>query len=59
MDILRNAFQALRTHLKAIVGPAAELHDAGLLVEGKVLDVDLAGAFVNGRRTPLDASRVV
>ena len=40
-------------HLEAVVGPAAELHDAGLLVEGEVLDVHLAGGVVDGRRLPL------
>jgi len=53
------SFFRVLTHLKAVVGPAAELHHAGLLVEGKVLHVDLAGALVNGRRSPLDASRVI
>lgn len=47
------------TYLKSIVGPAAELHDACLLVERKVFDINFAGAFVNRRRTPLDASCVV
>lgn len=46
-------------HLKSIVCPAAELHDAGLLVEGKVFHVDFAGALVNRRRSPLDASCVI
>ncbi len=38
-----------------IVGPGAELERAVLLVEGEVLDLDLAGALVNGRREPGDA----
>ena len=42
------------THLEAVVGPAAELHDAGLLVEGEVLHVHLARGVVDGRRLPLD-----
>ena len=41
------------TYLEPIVGPAAELHDAGLLVEGKILDVHLTGAVVDGGRPPL------
>ena len=41
------------THLEAVVGPAAELHDAGLLVEGEVLHVDLARGLVDGWRLPL------
>ena len=40
-------------YLEAVVGPAAELHDAGLLVEGEVLHVHLAGGVVDGRRLPL------
>ena len=39
--------------MESIVGPASELHDAGLLVEGEVLDVHLAGRVVNGRWPPL------
>lgn len=46
-------------HLKTVVGPRAEFHNARLLIEGEVLDVDLAGRFVNGGRAPLDATRVV
>ncbi len=41
--------------LGVIVGPGAELERAVLLVEGEVLDLDLAGALVNGRREPGDA----
>ena len=40
-------------HLKAIVGPASKFHDTGLLVEGEVLHVHLAGGVVDGRRLPL------
>ena len=46
-------------HLEAVVGPAAELHDAGLLVEGEVLHVHLAGGVVDGRRLPGHVPRVV
>lgn len=49
----------METYLESVVCPAAELHDACLLVEGKVLDIDFAGALVNGRRPPLDAPCVV
>ena len=44
-------------YLKTIVSPAAELHDASLLVERKVLDVHLAGRVVDGRRLPLHFAR--
>ena len=40
-------------NLKSIVRPAAELHNAGLLVEGEILDVHLTGAVVDGRGFPL------
>ena len=40
-------------HLKAIICPAAKLHDTGLLVEGEILDVHLTGAVVDGGRPPL------
>ena len=40
-------------HLKAVVCPAAELHDTGLLVEGEILDVHLTGGVVDGWRLPL------
>ena len=46
-------------HLEAVVGPAAELHDAGLLVEGEVLHVHLAGGVVDGRRPPLHLECIV
>ena len=47
-----------RSYLETVVGPAAELHDAGLLVEGEVLDVHLAGRMIDGRRSPLHQTRV-
>lgn len=50
---------AASSYLKAIVCPRTELHDAGLLVEGEVLDVDLARGLVDGGRAPLHAARVV
>ncbi len=40
-------------NLKTIVCPGPEFHDTGLLVEGKVFDVDLARRLVNGWRLPL------
>ena len=40
-------------HLKPIISPASKLHDASLLVEGKILDVHLTGGVVDGRRLPL------
>lgn len=46
-------------HLKTIVGPRAELHNARLLVEWEVFNIDFARRFVNGGRAPLDAARVV
>ena len=41
------------SHLEAVVRPAAELHDTGLLVEGEILDVHLTGAVVDGGGFPL------
>ncbi len=46
------------SYLEAIIGPAAELHHAGLLVEWEILDVHLTGGMVNSRRSPLDLARV-
>ena len=46
-------------YLEAVVGPAAELHDTGLLVEGEVLHVHLAGAVVDGGGLPLHESLAV
>ena len=40
-------------YLEAIIGPASELHDAGLLVEGEILNVHLTGGVVDGWRLPL------
>lgn len=44
--------------LVAVVGPAAKLHDARLLVEREVLHVHLAGRVVDGGRPPLHQARV-
>ena len=46
-------------NLEAVVRPAAELHDTGLLVEGEVLHVHLTGAVVDGWRLPLDETLTV
>ena len=45
--------QEKEENLKSIVGPAAELHNTGLLIEGEILDVHLTGAVVDGGRPPL------
>ena len=47
------------TYLEPIVGPAAELHDTGLLVEGEILDVHLTGAVVDGGGLPGHIPRVI
>lgn len=39
-------------HLEAVIGPRAELEDAGLYVVGEKLDVDGARGFVDGWRLP-------
>lgn len=39
-----------------VIRPRAELEGAVLLVEGKMLDLDLTGAFVDGWRKPADAA---
>lgn len=39
-----------------VVCPGAELQGAVLLVEGKVFDLDLTGAFVDGWRKPVDGT---
>ena len=46
------------THLKPIIGPGTELHDACLLIEGKILYVYFARGLINGRRFPLHQSVV-
>ena len=46
-------------NLESVVCPAAELEHARLLVEGEVLDIDLATGFVDGRRLPLDQPAVI
>ena len=56
---LESVFKASPFYLESVVGPAAELHDAGLLVEGEVLHVHLAGGVVDGGRLPLHPPLVV
>lgn len=50
---------SLQSYLEPIVRPATELEHAGLLVKREILDVDLTGGLVNGRRLPLDQTLVV
>ena len=45
------------TYLESVVGPAAKLHDARLLVKGEVLDIHLARRVVDCGRLPLDLAR--
>lgn len=46
-------------YLEAVVSPTTKFEDAGLLVEGKILDIDLARALVNGGGFPFDEALVV
>lgn len=39
-----------------VIRPRAELEGAVLLVEGKMLNLDLTGAFIDGWRKPVDAA---
>lgn len=43
--------------LIAIKRPGAELHDARLLIERKIGDINCAGALINGRRHPEHLAR--
>lgn len=36
----------------AVICPRSKFHNAGLFVEGEILDIDLAKWFVDGRRLP-------
>ena len=45
-------------YLEPVVGPAAELHDAGLLVEGEVLHVHLATGVVDRGGLPFHEAGV-
>ena len=40
------------SHVMPVIGPAAELHVARLLVKGEPLHIDLARGLVDGRRLP-------
>lgn len=46
-------------YLIPVVSPGAKFHETFLLVEGKVLDIDLACALVNGGRVPNNAPVIV
>jgi hypothetical protein len=59
MSIVFKPLKNWNTYQVSVIGPGAEFHEAGLLVEGKVLDVNLAEGLVNGRRLPRDLARVV
>ena len=41
-----------KTDLEAIVGPAPEFHDAGLLVEWEIFYINLTRGLVDGRGLP-------
>jgi len=49
----------LQVYLVTVKSPRSEFHEAALLVEREVLDVDGAGTFVDSRRYPQDASVAV
>ena len=49
----------MNIHLEAVICPAAELHDAGLLVEGEVLHVHLTAGVVDGGGLPFHKALVV
>lgn len=40
----------------AIVSPGTKFHEACLLVEREVFDINFTRGFINGRRFPLDAA---
>ena len=46
-------FPQFLAHLKPIICPAPKFHDAGLLVEGEILDVHLTRRVVDRRWLPL------
>ena len=46
------------TNLEAVISPATEFHDAGLLIKRKILDVYLTGWFIYRGRFPFDKSIV-
>ena len=47
-----NSSLPAKLDLIAVEGPRAELHEANLLVEGKIFDVDGAAALVQGGWNP-------
>lgn len=47
------------THHVAVVGPGAKFHEAGLLVKGEELDIDLTRGLVDSWRLPGDPAIVV
>lgn len=47
------------TYHVSVVCPRTELHEACLLIEGKVLDVDFTEGFVDGGRFPNDFARMM
>lgn len=47
------------THLISVISPGAELHEASLLIEGKVPDINLAAGLEDGRRGPDHFASVV
>lgn len=47
------------TYHVTVVCPRTELHEARLLIEGKVLDVDFTEGFVDGGRFPNDFARMM
>jgi hypothetical protein len=44
-------------HLEAVVSPGTEFHDAALLIKWEILDINLAGGFVDRWRLPEHFSR--
>ena len=56
---MKSKWKKQKRYLKAIVCPRSKFEDARLLVEGEVLDVDLARRFVDRRRFPFDEAVVV
>ena len=47
------------THLKAIVRPAAKLHDAGLLIKREIFDIHLAWGMIDSGWLPLHQTVVI
>lgn len=49
----------MNSHLVSVIRPTTEFHDARLFVKWKILYIDFATRFVDGRRFPLDQPVVV